>query len=80
MNYLLDTNVVSELRKLDSGRCDPGVAAWAHRADRTQQYLSVATIRELWSGALLIARRDQFQGQRLANWVGEITQEFRHRL
>ena len=58
MTYLLDTNVVSELRK-PRGRADPGVHAWA-RAQRTSDlWLSVITVMEVEIGVARIERRDE---------------------
>lgn len=60
--YLLDTNVVSELRKVRAGKADPGVAAWADRMDAGDLFVSVMTIQELEIGVLLMERRDPAQG------------------
>ena len=67
--YLLDTNVVSEIRKIASGRADRNVAAWAGRVDAAQTYLSVITIAELEHGVLLAERRDPDSGAVLRNWL-----------
>ena len=69
MMYLLDTNVVSEFRKLDSGRADSRFKAWAESARPEAHYLSAATILELEVGVLLIERRDSVQGARLRSWM-----------
>jgi len=50
--FVLDTNVVSELRKVRQGRADPGVVAWADRVDASELYLSVITLPELEIDAL----------------------------
>jgi len=42
MIYLLDTNVVSELRKVRSGKADPNVAAWAEKEHSYSQFISVS--------------------------------------
>ncbi len=67
--FLLDTNVISELRKAGDGRADPRVTAWLSRADGANFYLSAVTLMELELGVLLIARRDQQQGERLRAWL-----------
>ena len=68
MTYLLDTNVVSELRKA-RGRADPGVHAWA-RAQRTSDlWLSVITVMEVEIGVARIERRDERQGVQLRRWL-----------
>jgi predicted nucleic acid-binding protein len=60
--YLLDTNVVSELRKIRLGKADSQVAAWADSVDAADLYLSVITVQELEIGILLAERRDPTQG------------------
>ncbi len=69
--FLLDTNVVSELRKVRSGKANPQVGAWAERADAVSLYLSSITIMELEIGVLQIARRDGPQGVLLSSWMNE---------
>ncbi|HEX4328916.1 MAG TPA: type II toxin-antitoxin system VapC family toxin [Burkholderiales bacterium] len=66
--YLLDTNVVSELRKVRSGRADANVARWAGSVDAADLYLSVITLQELEIGVLLMERRDPPQGAILRAW------------
>ena len=51
--YLLDTNVVSELRKVKAGRADPNVASWAYGVEVELTYISAITIQELEHGVLL---------------------------
>ena len=60
--YLLDTNVVSELRKAKSGRADQNVLAWANSVSAASLFLSVIIVLELETGILLIERRDPAQG------------------
>lgn len=67
--YLLDTNVVSELRKIRLGKADGHVAAWADSIDATDLYLSVITIQELEIGVLLAERRDPSQGAIFRVWL-----------
>ena len=67
--YLLDTNVVSELRKIRLGRADPHVAAWADSVEATDLYLSVITLQELEIGVLLAERRDPSQGAVFRAWL-----------
>lgn len=67
--YLLDTNVVSELRKSKTGKAAPGVTQWATRVPATSLFLSVITILELETGMLLIKRRDTAQGALLRAWI-----------
>jgi predicted nucleic acid-binding protein len=67
--YLLDTNVVSELRKIRLGKADAHVADWADSIDATDLYLSVITIQELEIGVLLAERRDPSQGAVFRAWL-----------
>jgi toxin FitB len=66
--FLLDTNVISELRKVRSGKADPRVAAWSDSVDVVDLYLSVITVQELEIGVLLAERRDATQGGLLRAW------------
>jgi predicted nucleic acid-binding protein len=68
--YLLDTNVVSELRKVRSGKADPHVAAWADGVDAADLFLSVVAVHELEIGVRLAERRDPVQGAMLRAWLG----------
>ena len=56
--YLLDTNVVSELRKAASGKADANVAAWASRVDASELFISAITVMEIEMGVMRIERRD----------------------
>lgn len=67
--YLLDTNVVSELRKAKSGKANPGVVAWATNIPTIKLFLSVISILELETGVLLMERRDPNQGGILRKWL-----------
>lgn len=67
--YLLDTNVVSELRKAKSGKIDKNVLAWANSVATVSLYLSAITIMELETGVLLVERRDSAQGAVLRSWL-----------
>jgi predicted nucleic acid-binding protein len=69
--YLLDTNVVSEMRKIRSGKADPKVAAWADSVEASDLYLSVISIHELELGVLLAERRDAVQGAVLRKWLND---------
>ena len=67
--YLLDTNVVSELRKARSGKADKNVAIWADSVAAADLFLSAITIQELEIGILLVERRDPAQGGMLRAWL-----------
>jgi predicted nucleic acid-binding protein len=67
--YLLDTNVVSELRKVRTGKAHPGVAAWATGIPVSTMFMSVVTLQELESGVLLVERWDARVGLLLRAWL-----------
>jgi hypothetical protein len=67
--YVLDTAVVSELRKTRSGKADPSVVTWSASAPVGGLYLSVVTILELEIGVLRLERRDVAQGRMLRAWL-----------
>ncbi len=67
--FLLDTNVISELRKLGDGRADARVVAWVAGRDAASFYISALTLMELEIGILRIERRDAEQGERLRTWM-----------
>jgi len=69
--YVLDTNVVSELRKVRAGKANAGVADWAERTDAAVLYLSAISIQELEIGALQLERRDRSQGAVIRAWLNE---------
>jgi predicted nucleic acid-binding protein len=65
--FLLDTNVVSELRRRK--RAAPRVLAWADPVDPSDLFVSAVTILELEKGALLLKRRDAPQAAVLERWI-----------
>jgi toxin FitB len=67
--YILDTNVISELRKAKAGKADQNVMAWAIAVPYTSLFLSAITILELETGVLMIERRDPLQGAILRTWL-----------
>jgi predicted nucleic acid-binding protein len=67
--YVLDTNVVSELRKVRAGKADANVAAWTESVDATTLFVSAITIMELELGVLSIERKDAAQGAMLRAWL-----------
>lgn len=70
--YLLDTNVVSELRKVFAGTAHPRVRRWAEERDTESTFLSVVTLLELELGILSIERRDSRQGAMLRGWMKSV--------
>lgn len=69
--YLLDTNIVSELRKAKTNKADKNVIAWAISVPATSLFLSAISILELEAGVLLIERRDAVQGALLRVWLDD---------
>lgn len=69
--FLLDTNVVSELRKVSTGRAEPALRAWAEKLTPHQVYVSAVTVLELELGVQLAERTDPAQGQILRQWLDE---------
>lgn len=67
--YLLDTNVVSELRKEPAGKAEARVIAWAKKVIARDLFLSAITILEIEKGVLQIERRDAQQGRALRFWL-----------
>lgn len=67
--FILDTNVVSELRKVRLGKADENVARWADSVTSADLYLSVITVQELEIGVLLAERRDPPQGAMFRTWL-----------
>lgn len=77
--YLLDTNVVSELRK--GKKAHRSVRAWAQSLSAASLYLSVISILELEIGTLLLERRDRRQGGVLRAWMdGHVLPTFSGRI
>lgn len=69
--YLLDTNVVSEFRKLGSGQINANVKEWAEETDPELMFLSAVSILELEIGVLQVERKDKKQGQVLRKWLSK---------
>ena len=79
--FLLDTNVISELRKAGDGKADINVVAWLSSVDATNFYLSAVTLMEIELGILRIERRDPVQWARLRVWMDQrILPEFADRI
>jgi toxin FitB len=69
--YILDTNVVSELRKGRAGNANQRVIAWAASVPAGGLYISAITVLELEMGVLQIERRDRAQGSVMRAWLDE---------
>jgi toxin FitB len=66
--FVLDTDVVSELRKVRAGKADPGVTRWAEGVDAESLFVSAITVLELEIGVWQAERRDAEQGALLRAW------------
>lgn len=77
--YILDTNIVSEMRK--GARMDRNVAAWADSVSAGALFISAVTLLELETGVLLAERRDPTQGAMLRAWlVNKVQPAFAERI
>ena len=77
--YLLDTNVISELRQ-GKPRQSASVRAWAAGVAAGQLYLSAISILELEKGVMLLERRTPPQGSALRAWLGTTVRAFEGRI
>jgi predicted nucleic acid-binding protein len=77
MSYLLDTNIVSELRKRDP---DDHVLAWYGTVRPVDLYLSVMTIGEIRRGVERLRRRDPLHAVRIERWLSGLIAHYRNRI
>ncbi|MEE4278282.1 MAG: type II toxin-antitoxin system VapC family toxin [Halieaceae bacterium] len=70
MSFLIDTNVISEVRKGD--RCDPAVAAWWGGVAEGDLWLSALVLGEIRKGVELARRRDPTKADALEAWLGNV--------
>jgi toxin FitB len=79
--FVLDTNVVSELRKAKSGRANQGVVEWAEAVPAALVFLSAISVQELEHGVLLAERGDPPKGKILRAWLdGSVMPAFSDRI
>jgi toxin FitB len=78
LSYLLDTNVISELRKGE--RAHPGVAAWFADLAEEEIFLSVLTIGEIRRGVESVRRRDLDAAASLDSWLVRISEAYSDRI
>ena len=78
MSYLLDTNVVSELRKGE--RCSPALREWFAPIDTSELYLSVLVVGEIERGIERIRQRDPKSATRLRRWLSNLSRQFEDRI
>lgn len=79
--YLLDTNVVSELVRLKSRRCNPSVAAWFSITPTNSMFINSIVLMEqqMWVNSAA-HRKDFLQAERLQRWVAELQNIFKDRI
>ena len=76
--FLLDTNILSELRK--ENRCDTGVRQWFEEAASDELFISVLVLGEIRQGIERIRLRDAAQARALEKWLRWISAEFADRV
>jgi toxin FitB len=74
MSYLLDTNIISEVRKGE--RCDPKVSAWYSSIADEDLFLSTLVLGEIRKGIELARRRDPEKAAVLERWLGQVETAF----
>jgi len=78
VSYLIDTNVISELRK--GKRANPGVVSWFEGLADEEVFLSALTLGEIRRGIESIRRRDSTAASVLESWLGRIAEAHRDRI
>jgi len=78
VSFLIDTNIISELRKGE--RCDPGVAAWWTEVAEDDLWLSALVLGEIRKGVELARRRDPQKAEALEAWLGDVVAGFGDRI
>ena len=74
MSYLLDTNIISEVRK--GARCDPKVSAWYASIADEDLFLSTLVLGEIRKGVELVRPRDRERAEVLERWLGQVEAAF----
>ncbi|MGI8525573.1 MAG: type II toxin-antitoxin system VapC family toxin [Pseudolabrys sp.] len=78
MNYLIDTNIISEVRK--GAKCNPNVAAWYESIDDGDIYLSVLVLGEIRKGVERVQPNDPVQARALENWLATVARLYAERI
>jgi toxin FitB len=78
VSFLLDTNVISELRK--GARANPGVVEWLREVEDDELYLSVLVLGEIRQGIERLRARDPASAERLERWLGGLADGYRGRI
>ncbi|WFU07827.1 type II toxin-antitoxin system VapC family toxin [Rhizobium sp. CB3090] len=79
--YLLDTNIVSDVRRARSGKADQAVLDWIASVPEQLLFISAVTLFEIELGILQVERRDKVQGAALRSWMEQgVKAAFQHRV
>lgn len=78
MSFLIDTNIVSEIRK--GSRCDPAVAAWWGGVAEDELRISVLVLGEIRKGVELARQRDPQKARALEAWLNDLVSDFGDRI
>lgn len=78
MSFLIDTNIISEVRKGD--RCDPAVASWWAEVSEDELWLSALVLGEIRKGVELARRRDPNKAATLKAWLADVVAGFGDRV
>ena len=78
MNYLIDTNIISEIRK--GRRCNPSVASWYEEVDDASLYLSVLIVGEIRKGIERVRPTNAAQANALESWLVAVDKAFGERI
>lgn len=78
MNYLIDTNIISEIRKAES--CNPCVAAWYESIADESVYLSVLVLGEIRKGIERARSKNPNQAGALEKWLATVCRSFAERI
>jgi predicted nucleic acid-binding protein len=71
--YLLDTNVVSELRR---ARPHGAVLAWLQQVRDEEMHISAVTIGEIQSGIEITREQDQAKAAEIETWLGQVAETY----
>jgi len=78
VNYLIDTNIISEVRK--GRQCDPNVANWYDKIEDASLYLSVLVMGEIRKGIERVRPKDNAQANAIENWLVAVDKAFGERI
>ncbi len=79
--YLLDTNIISEMRLAAKGRGDPALMAWANCYEESLFYTNIVVLMEIERGILNVEKRDPAQASTLNQWLtNTVKQAFKGRV